>query len=259
MRLSCCAYSYRDALQGGRMTLQEFVRTCRMIGFDGVELTAYYFPSTERDFLNAMKQLAHGEGVTISGTAVGSDFAQPEEDRLRDHVRMVKEWVEHSVVLGAPTLRVFAGPVRPGNDPEATFVLAVECLQECADYAWERGVVLALENHGGLTSTAEGALRLLNAVGSPGMKLNLDFGNFSGDIYAQFAACAPFAVATHAKRFAVIEPGRAESRTPVDYARVRTVMEAAEYRGFLAIEYEDPEPAEEAVPAFAAQLQAVLA
>lgn len=255
MQLSCCAYSYRQALQGGKMTLPGFLRACREIGFDGVELTAYYFPTTERPFLNEIKQLAHKEGLAISGTAVGSDFAQPDAAKRREHITMTQNWVEHSVVLGAPSLRVFAGAVREGQSEKAAFDSVVACLKECAEYAWERGVALALENHGGLTATAEGTLNLVRAVDHPALGINLDFGNFSGDIYSQFIACAPYAVATHAK------PGAHDAQRawiPVDYHRVREIMDAVGYRGFLAIEYEMEEPAETAVPRFAAELRAAL-
>jgi sugar phosphate isomerase/epimerase len=247
MRLSCCAYSYRQALQSGQMTLADFLRACRDIGFDGVELTSYYFPTTERTYLNDLKQLAHKEGLAISGTAVGSDFAQPDASKRLEHVAMTKDWVENSVILGAPTLRVFAGAVRQGQTEEEAFQATAACLRECAEYAGERGVLLALENHGGLTGTAEGTLRLLQAVDHPALGLNLDFGNFRGDIYSQFVACAPYAVATHAK------PG-AEGN-PVDYTRVREIMDAVGYRGFLAIEYEEEEAPETAVPRFAAALR----
>ncbi len=258
MRLSCCAYSYRQALQAGTMTLPDFLKRCRATGFDGVELTAYYFPSTERALLNQIKQQAHREGLDISGTAIGTDFAQPDAAKRREHVTMARNWIEHSVVLGAPTLRVFAGGIRPGESAEQTFQNVVECLQECAEYAWQRGVTLALENHGGLTGTAEGTLRLLHAVSGSGLGLNLDFGNFHGDIYAQFEACAPFAVATHVKPSATIEEGRSESRKPVDYRRVRDIMDAVDYRGYFAIEYEEDKPAETAVPRFAAALRTAL-
>jgi len=92
-------------------------------------------------------------------------------------------------------------------------------------------------------------------VGHSALGLNLDFGNFSGDIYSQFTACAPFAVATHAKP-RVHRPGP-DGPVPVDYRQVRATMEAVGYRGFLAIEYEEEEPAETAVPRFAAELQAI--
>ncbi len=258
MRLSCCAYSYRHALQAGQMTLPEFVHVCRQTGFDGVELTAYYFASTERSYLNDLKRLAHREGMLISGTAIGSDFAHPDAGKRQEHVALTKAWIEHSEILGAPTLRVFAGSVRPESDPEQTFQEVVSCLQSCAETAWERGIMLAMENHGGLTQTAAGTLRLLQAVDRPALRLNLDFGNFHGDIYEQFAACAPFAVATHAKPLATITPGQPPTRERVDYKRVRSILEQAGYRGFLAIEYEEAEPPEAAVAQFAAELRAAL-
>ncbi|HZT43766.1 MAG TPA: sugar phosphate isomerase/epimerase family protein [Chthonomonadaceae bacterium] len=253
MRLSCCAYSYRQALQGGQMTLFDFLRVCRDLDMDGVELTAYYFPTTERDYLESVKQEARSLGLAVSGTAVGSDFAQPDAEKRREHVAMTKAWIEHSVTLGAPTLRVFAGGVREGQSEEEAFGNVVACLQECAGPAAERGIKLALENHGGLTATAEGTLRLLQAVDRPAVGLNLDFGNFTGDIYAQFAACAPYAVATHAKKSA----RSASGPVPVDYRQVGRIMDAAGYRGFLAIEYEEEEPAETGVPVFASELRAI--
>lgn len=258
MRLSCCAYSYRQALQAGKMTLPEFIQICRQTGFDGVELTAYYFASTERPALNDLKRLAHREGMAISGTAIGSDFANPDTDKRREHVAMTQNWIAYSEILGAPTLRVFAGAVRPEEDAEETFQTVVACLQECAEVAWERGVMLALENHGGLTQTADGTLRLLQAVNRPALGLNLDFGNFHGDIYAQFEQCAPFAVATHAKPLATITPGTPPIRERVDYRRVRDILDKAGYRGFLAIEYEEEAAPDVAVPQFAADLRTAL-
>lgn len=254
MRLSCCAYSYRQALQAGALTLPDFLQLCRAIGFDGVELTAYYFPTTERAYLNEIKLRAHREGLTVSGTAVGNDFAQPDPAKRAEHVAMTKAWIDHSVVLGAPTLRVFAGHVRPEQTEAEAFANVVACLQECAEYAVERGVILALENHGGLTETADGTLRLLRTVSHPALGLNLDFGNFIGDVYDQFAECAAYAVAAHAKRTAANEAG---GREEINYHRVRDLLETADYRGYLAIEYEEEEPAETGVPRLAAYLRGV--
>jgi len=254
MRLSCCAYSYRQLLQGGELSLEAFVDTVRAIGFDGVELTAYYFPTTERRYLNDLKRNVHRQGLAVSGAAVGSDFAQPDAGKRRAHVQMTKEWVENAVILGAPTLRVFAGPVRDGQSEDETFGWVVACLQECAEYAAERGVLLALENHGGLTGTADQTLKLLNAVGHEWLGLNLDFGNFSGDAYGQIERCAPHAVATHAKSHYTSAAGR----EALDYSRIRRIMDAAAYRGFIAIEYEEAEDPRTAVPRFAQELKAAL-
>lgn len=254
MRLGCAAYSYRDLFKRGELSLEQFVTRCREMGLDGVELTAYYFPATDPAALHALKRHCFREGMHILGTAVGSNFAQAEAERRREQVAMTKAWIDHSVVLGAPCIRVFAGPVPEGRTEEEAFAWAVECLQECVAYAAQRGIVVALENHGGITSTADQVLRLLNAVDSPWLGLNLDFGNFRQDPYAQFARCAPHAVTTHAKR-SMRGPSGPER---VDYGRVIQIMRDAGYRGYLSIEYEDAEDPRRAVPEFVKTLRQAL-
>ena len=195
----------------------------------------------------------------IAATAVGSNFAQADEGKRREHVQMTRDWIDHSVTLGAPCLRVFAGPVPEGHDEAQAFTWAVECLREVAAHGAERGVLLALENHGGITTTAKQVLRLLAAVNSDWLGLNLDFGNFKHadgmDPYQQFAACAPAAVSTHAK---VHMRDEQRNPVPVDYARVNQIMHAAGYRGYVSIEYEDQPEANLAVPKFVEYLKSTM-
>ena len=162
MRLGCAAYSYRQALQSGAMTLEGFVDECERLGLDGVELTAYYFQDTRPAALHALKRHCFGRGLHIAGTAVGSNFTQPDPEKRREHVQVTKEWIDHSVLLGAPCIRVFAGSTPEGVEEGEARRWAVSCLRECVDYAAERGVVVALENHGGVTARAEQVLA--NAV-----------------------------------------------------------------------------------------------
>ena len=48
----------------------------------------------------------------------------------------------------------------------------------------QAGIVLALENHWGLTTRPENLLRIHQAVRSPWLRINLDTGNFPGEPYA---------------------------------------------------------------------------
>jgi sugar phosphate isomerase/epimerase len=254
MRLGCAAYSYRDFLQKGQMSLEEFVVQCRMMSLDGVELTAYYFPSTERDALHALKRHCFRLGMHILATAVGSNFAQADADKRRADVAMTKAWIDHSVVLGAPCIRVFAGPIPAGHTEVEALRWAVECLQECIAYAAERGVVVALENHGGITATAGQVLRLVELLQGPWFGLNLDFGNFRNDPYEEIRQCAPHAVTTHAKR-TMHSPAGPQA---VDYAQVIKVMCDVGYKGYLSIEYEDADDPRHAVPEFVQYLKRCL-
>jgi len=253
MRLGCCAYSYRDLLNDGQMTLPEFVETCEKLGLDGVELTSYYFPATDRDYLNDLKRCCAAHGQHVAGTAVGSNFCQANEGKRREQIDMTKQWIDHSVVLGAPCIRVFAGPVPEGHTEDEAVGWAVAAMRECADYGAERGVVVALENHGGITATAEQVLRLVREVNHEWFALNLDFGNFR-DPATEFAPVAPYAFTTHAK---VTHHDAAGHPQKVDYRPVRAVMDQAGYRGYLSIEYEEPEDPREGVPAFVAELKGI--
>ena len=254
MRLGCCAYSYRDLLTKGGMTLPQFVEVCADLGLDGVELTAYYFPTTERGYLNDIKRCCAAHGLHISGTAVGSNFCQADERTLAEQIGMTKTWIDHSVVLGAPCIRVFAGPVPERHTEDEAVAWAAAALRECAEYGGERGVLVALENHGGITATAPQVERLVREVNHEWFGLNLDFGNFR-DPATEFPAVAPHAVTTHAK---VTYYDVASNPQKVDYGFVRQVMEGVGYQGYLSIEYEEPEDPREGVRAFVEELRAIL-
>ena len=253
MRLGCCAYSYRDLLKDGQWTLQDFIRTCCELGLDGVELTSYYFPNTERSYLNDIKRCCAGYGLHVAGTAVGSNFCKAAEAERREQVEMTKQWIDYSVVLGAPCIRVFAGPIPEGHTEDEAVGWAVAAMRECAEYGGERGVLVAMENHGGITATAPQVERLVKAVDHPWFGLNLDFGNFR-DPQTEFAPVAPHAVTTHAK---VTHRDREGNSRTVDYAFARHVMEQVGYKGYISIEFEEPEDPRDGVPRFVEELKRV--
>jgi sugar phosphate isomerase/epimerase len=254
MRLGCAAYSFRDPIQAGRLTLEQFVDLCAEMGMDGVELTSYYFSSTDRSTLNELKRYCFKRGMHILGTAVGSNFTQADEGKRRDHVQMTRSWIDHSVILGAPCVRVFAGPVPQGVSEDQAFGWALDCIRECVEYGAGQGVAVALENHGGVTGTARGVQRFLDAIDSPWFGLNLDFGNFQESPYEEFEQLAPRTITTHVK----VTSRFGETTAELDYARIRRIMEAAGYRGYFSIEYEEPGDPMEGVRAFAQQLKAAL-
>jgi sugar phosphate isomerase/epimerase len=255
MKLGTCAYSYRDLLTNDQMTLEQFLETAVELNFDGVELTSYYFPEETKEYLVKIKRECFVRGLDISGTAVGGNFADPDEANRRAQIDKVKDWVEKSAILGSTVLRVFAGGQPEGVERGVAEDWVRDALAECAVPARREGVILALENHGGLTSDADGTLALVEPLNDPWVGINLDYGNFTGDIYEQFARCAPLTVTTHAKKAYRV----GEERDYVDYRKVvRTMLEAG-YNGYISIEYEEPEPPIVGVDRFAAYIRGCMA
>jgi sugar phosphate isomerase/epimerase len=67
----------------------------------------------------------------------------------------------------------------------------VEVLQRSSEYAASRGVILGLEDHGGITARAETVLKIVRKVNSPWVGVNLDTGNFNVDPYRKSRCACP--------------------------------------------------------------------
>ena len=65
------------------------------MGVDGVELTAYYFPSTDDDYLYSLKRQCYLLGLQVSAAAVGNRFTDPNPDERAAQIEYVKDWLEH--------------------------------------------------------------------------------------------------------------------------------------------------------------------
>ncbi|MEZ4558294.1 MAG: TIM barrel protein [Caldilineaceae bacterium] len=76
------------------------------------------------------------------------------------------------------TMRVFSGNAKPGYELEQGLAWIVDGLGAGAEYAAQHGVTLALENHGLMAGRSDQVRRIIDAVGSPALRANIDTGNF---------------------------------------------------------------------------------
>ena len=96
-----------------------------------------------------------------------------------------------------------------------------------------------LENHGGLTATSAGLLALVRDVKSPWFGVNLDTGNFhSDDPYAELAQLAPYAINVQIKVSITPAGGK---RQHADFRRLARILVQSAYRGYIVLEFEEPE------------------
>jgi sugar phosphate isomerase/epimerase len=257
LKLSLAAYSFRSVLlrdwipeqqATAKFSLEKFIDFCAEQNLDGCELTAYYFPkSITTDYLLSLKERAFRLGLDISGTAIGNDYCTNDESKRAASLKMTRDWIDYSAILGAPCIRIFAGSVPKGDTEDAARARCVDAINECLAYAATKGVALALENHGGITATPDQLLKIVQAVSpSPWFGVNFDGGNFrTEDPYADLAKIAPYAINAQVK----VEIQRAGSKAePADMARVLKILRDAGYRGFVALEYEAAEDPFAAIP-----------
>lgn len=243
--VGCCAYSYREYLKSGRMTMEDFIRKGVELGVHGVDMTGYWFKSTDPEYLVSLRHLAFKNGVCFSGAATGASTVQADPAQRAQVLQEIKKWVDATELLGAPHLRIFAGKLPKGATLAQGTAWTVEIMRPACDYAGNKGITLGVEDHAGITQNADVCLEILDRVDSPFAGINLDISHFTPtpaqDPYAQIQACVPYAAHTHIHE--AFDDG-----SPIDLDRVWKMFAEGGYKGFMSAEYEGKEDAMSGVP-----------
>jgi sugar phosphate isomerase/epimerase len=252
LRSGLVAYSFRKQFEAKTMTYDALIRMIADLGLDGMDTTAYWFPDTSDQFLSSLRRTAYKNAVSLYSVAARVRLCQPTPELQRAEIENAKKWVDVAQKLGAGHLRVFGGSVPKGASEAQAMAWAGEVMKPAAEYAGTKGVILGIEDDGGLSTTAEQTVKLAKLADSPWVGINLDTGNFPKDGYASVAMCMPFAVSTHIKTKIATPDGTKEK---ADWDRLIGMFAKAGYKGYLSIEYEDTASAETAIAGLAAELR----
>lgn len=284
LKLSLNAYSFarllNDRLQGRGegLGLDQLAEFCAQHNFDGIDITAYYFPGyrerkpPEDRVIFAVKKRCFELGLGISGTGTGNNFTTADRAARARDVAWVKQSVETAAKLGAPVLRVFADTqmraqtwqtVSGGASRDDVEKWIAEDIRACADHAARFGVIIGVQNHGDFIQTAGDLISLLKRVDSPWCGAIVDTGYFKApDPYAEIAKAAPYAVNWQIKQSPLgVEK---EAEVPTDLKRLMRIVRDSGYRGYLPIETLSPRGGGNydpftVVPKFLAEVRAALA
>jgi sugar phosphate isomerase/epimerase len=245
LKLSLNAYSFSKLLndhikgRGPGMTLFDLLDFCAENNFDAIDPTGYFFPGYPEvpsdEYINRFKRRAFNLGLDISGTGVRNNFASPDPEKRAADVQHVKEWIEVAAKLGAPVIRVFAGPVPEGYEDKWDEVAGwmVECLKECAEHGEKYGVLVGVQNHGDMLKTAEETIRVVRMVNSEWFGVIVDTGYFlTDDPYVDIEKVIPYAVNWQVKE----SPFGKASLIRTDLERLMKIIKRSGYRGYIPIE-----------------------
>ncbi len=253
LRPALCAYSFRSDLQSGALQYEDLIRISAENDLDGVDLTVYWFPNTGDSFLSPLKRAAYKAGIEIYSISIRTVLTQPAGPARDAAAADLHKWIDVATRLGAGHIRVFGGAVPKGAQESDAANWVAEMLGPASEYAGKNGIVLGLENHGGVTDKAENIVKIVKKVNSPWVGINVDTGNFKTRIYEQIEMIAPYAVNVQVKAMVKDENGA----SPSDWDRVAKMLVANNYRGYLALEYEENDSAQKATPPLFKKLREV--
>jgi L-ribulose-5-phosphate 3-epimerase len=254
LRAGLVAYSYRKALADKSIHYDDLIRMVAEWGLDGLDCTVYWFPDTSNDYLASLRKAAFKNGVQIYNAGVRVSLCQPSPELQLEQFENIKKWVDVADRLGASHIRVFGGQVPKGATEAQAVAWAVEVLKRGAEYAGGRGITLGVEDDGGLTTAAGPTIEIVRQTASPWAGINADSGNLRVDGYAGFASMLPYATSVHLKTTIVGDNGQKEK---ADWKRLLTMIGKSGYRGYVGLEYEADDAAEE-VPRLVTDLRAAV-
>jgi sugar phosphate isomerase/epimerase len=232
-------------------------------GFDGVELLHRQMTDESNSTLQRLKQRAFVNGLDLCGFSTHQGWVSPDAAVRKMNTDHTVHCIELCYALGIPTMRVNTGrwgtsgsfdelmanrgiePVLPGHTEDEGFQWVIDGLSECLPAAERCGVTLGLENHWGLGRTAEGVMRIVNAINSPWLKTTLDTGNFLEDPYDRLEIMAPSAVLVQAKTY---YGGGLWYSLDLDYARIAALLRKHKFQGYVSLEFEGRDDPRSAIP-----------
>ncbi len=259
-KLSLNAYSFNQVLRDGSMSLDELLHFCAKLGFDAIDITAYYLPPYPKipddSFLFTFKQKAFLMGLEISGTGVRNDFTLTDGRGRAGEKELVKNWIVAAAKLGAPVLRIFTGKAAlAGQNRQEVFRQVAQEIIDCAEFAKTYGVMLVIQNHADLLQTAEDVHEIMRLVNHPWVGMMIDIGSFRGpDPYQEIRETQKYALTWQIKEKMVIQ-GKEQA---TDLKKLFSIIREGDYCGYLPIETLGPGDAKDKVTRFVRAVRAAL-
>jgi len=206
MRLAFYTYSYIDRLG---MEPEPVLRAAAESGYSGIDLSATWRADLDPGLFPAERRAEIRSLCATLGLRI---------EALVTHLPLITAlWAEQPINIQAavelaawfdcPVVTVHIGsPAVAGRSEQEGWDLAVHYLREVCAHAVQRGVTLCLDAvfPGFLTDTPEKVVRLIDAVGSPHLRHNLDpcYLAVAGfDLRASVRLLAPYSAHVHVKDY----------------------------------------------------------
>jgi sugar phosphate isomerase/epimerase len=185
--------------RGAALTLPELIQRAKRFGYDGIEIDGKRPHGNPLDWPQSrckeLRAIAAAEGIEIHAVAANNDFSCPASEVREAQIAYVRELIRMTADLGAKHLRLFLAwwgvtlhptlatydimenlwpVVHEKFSTEEIWGWCREALLECAHYAADAGVILALQNHRPVIKDYPDVLRMVKEVNSPHLKVCLD-------------------------------------------------------------------------------------
>lgn len=261
LKISLAQWSHNKEFYSGALDPLNFAVVARGYSIDAIEYVNGFYKDKATDMatLNELNKRASDNGVKqllimIDGEG---ELATTDQAARIQAVENHYKWVEAAKFLGCHSIRVNVFGSGSAEDVQAA---AVDGLGRLAEFATDHDIDILVENHGGYSSHGGWLAGVMRQVNKPNVGTLPDFGNFclrreggaqwsalcvdEYDRYQGVEQLMPWAKAVSAKSYSFDQFGTEKT---INYERMIEIVKAADYSGYIGIEYEGDRPAEEGI------------
>lgn len=230
--------------------IDEAVRHCAALGFDGLELTIVPGWPTDAGIMSAaerkrIRTLYDDAGLELCGLSGNVMLLQGDPTGESADEARFRSYLDFAAAVQRPDERLIVTSTSGGlpGEWEARKDEFVEIAGRLAEYADSAGVMFGVEPHAAhALRTPDDAIWLIEQVDSPGLTLHFDISHFNVQgipMSESVAKLTPISLHTHVKDerglfpdHEFLIPGEGE----MDYPRYLELMSEAGYDGHIVIE-----------------------
>ncbi len=244
--LSCDTYSLRDLFGSGKIDYLTVPKMLKDMGIPGVCYNSIWMKSYDKPYLDSIKKACKDAGMTITGFIIEGNVATLDDAARNKQIAEDIMQLKAAAYLGAPVVRINLGST--GDDAKDDTVGVERCIDafnQILPIAKELNVKITIENHGGVSRTADRILRVIKGTDPEWVGACLDFGNWPAETRnVESAKLAAYSYHVHAKARGFDPDGEA---TGMNYKYLLDLLKRAGYDRAVSIEYEGSEDQVEGV------------
>ncbi|HJN52462.1 MAG: sugar phosphate isomerase/epimerase family protein [Pseudomonadales bacterium] len=241
MKTSIIPLCYGKQFTDGTMSQEDWIKEAVELGLDGIELYEPFLSSLDSSGKASLAEAIHNAGLEVSKYASGC-YAHTEcclcnPQEREQAIAYVKQSVDEAAIFRTDTVRVVSGVGGKGLEHEVVLQSVADGLRACLDYAEEKRVMLAFEDHFGVGTNIDDFMKILELVDDERLKVNLDTANATNGTAVDLARLvAARVVNTHLSDRKGHDHAIVVGKGDVDFGGVFSELKKADYDGWLSLE-----------------------
>jgi len=251
IKLSLQSLSYRDTFNAGKIDLIGIIEKAYQLKLDGIDIHNSHFESTDKKYLEEIRNICHKKGLQICYIGVSNNFGLSGSE-LKSQIEQMKHWIDIAANMGVRMVRAFGAWIPNSQNEKDVWPRMVLATREVVEYSSSKNVVIGLHNHnhGCIPATGDQVVTLLKEIDDPYYSHILDTGQYRGspgasegnrgtldenwNFYESIKISAPYAIHIRAKIYR-INTGK---EIWLDYDRIMPIIKETGFNGWMSLVYE---------------------